>query len=119
MLKVLIAGSRDFEDYTSTKDFINYCLKEMGETSSVTVLSGGCRGTDKLGELYAEEYGYEVRRYPADWKRFGKAAGPIRNEMMVKEADIIICFPKTESRGSMSVIRLAEKYGKEIYIKYV
>lgn len=112
-MKILISGSREFNDYALAKEFIDGCLADLIKDEVFTVLSGGCRGADSLGERYAAEKGYTVWKYPADWKRYGRAAGPIRNEIMVKTADVIICFPKKESRGSRSVIALAEKYNKK------
>lgn len=117
-MNLLIAGSRYFTDYSLANEFINSCLQDFKE-EQVTILSGGCRGADAIGERYANEHGYGLCRYPADWKRYGKAAGPIRNRIMVENADVIICFLGENSRGSRSVIDIAHRLEKRIFIMNV
>ena len=72
-LRIIVAGSRSFCDYEKAKAFMDDCLKNEKD---LIVLSGCCRGADALGERYARENGFPIERHPADWKRFGKAAGP-------------------------------------------
>lgn len=111
--KILIAGSREYDNYEEAEAVLN---EFFSDTEEAVILSGACRGADKIGERYAEEHGFEVKRYPADWKRYGRAAGPIRNEEMVRDADVIICFWNGKSRGSRSLIEYAEKLGKKVFI---
>ncbi|MBQ8495398.1 MAG: DUF2493 domain-containing protein [Clostridia bacterium] len=82
-------------------------------------MSGGCRGADKLGERYAEENGIPTERYSADWQRYGRAAGPKRNEEMAKAADLVICFWDGNSRGTASLIACATKNGKTVRVKMI
>ena len=67
----------------------------------------------------AIENGYEIRKFVADWDKYGKAAGPIRNEQMAIEADYIICFWDYKSRGTKSMIENAKKYSKPYKIKNI
>ena len=53
-----------------------------------------------LGERYARENGFRIERYPADWKQYGKSAGPRRNMQMAEAGDDIICFWDGKSRGT-------------------
>lgn len=81
-----------------------------------TVLSGGNpglrdkagnvlrRGADALGEHWATAHGIPVERFPADWDKHGRAAGPIRNEAMAREGDALVVFWDGESRGSYSML---------------
>ena len=103
--KILIAGSREYDNYEEAEAVLDALVKDHVGECDIVILSGACRGTDMIGEKYAKEHGFEIRRYPADWKRYGRAAGPIRNEEMVREADVIICFWDGESRGSRSLIK--------------
>ena len=82
-------------------------------------ITGDCRGADKLGEQFALENNYNVEKYPADWERFGKSAGPKRNETMAKVADYIICFWDGKSKGSASMIEYAKRYKKTVFIKQI
>jgi len=112
-MKLIIAGGRDFD----CKDPV---CKEVGKSGGITeIVSGTARGEDRLGEEYAKEKGIKVRRFPADWNKHGKAAGPIRNEEMAQYADSLIAFWDGASRGTGGMIELARKYGLEVtVVKY-
>jgi hypothetical protein len=68
---------------------------------------------------YAKENGFEIEKYPADWEKYGKSAGPRRNEQMAKISDYIICFWDGKSKGTKSMIGYAKKYGKPIRVKII
>lgn len=119
ILKIVIAGCRNYNNYYEAKDYIDFCIREIKKNNTIVILSGGCRGADAIGERYAIENGYEIRKFVANWDKYGKAAGPIRNEQMAKEADYIICFWDYESRGTKSMIEYAKKYSKPCKIKKI
>lgn len=134
-LKVIIAGGRNFRDYKLLKTECNMLIAPgvfaaFGET--VEIVSGCCNmgvhtftrddgtkvfGADGLGERYAKEYGFPVKLFPADWKRFNKSAGPVRNSQMVAYADALIAFWDNISRGTGDVIKKARD--KKIFLKIV
>ena len=116
---VLIAGCRDYNNYAEAKRYINRCIAEIRKRYKITVISGGARGTDNLGELYAIENGFDVKKYLPGWERYGKSAGPLRNKIMVDKADFIICFWNGKSRGTASTVKYAVKTGKPLRIKYI
>ena len=66
-------------------------------------VSGGCTGADYLGEKFAKENGYLLERYPAEWEKSDKKAGPLRNKKMAEIADYIICFWDKKSPGTKSM----------------
>ena len=120
MTRIIIAGSREFNDYEKmlkTLDELGVHL--MNTIDPIEIISGHANGADKLGERFAKAYGYPLVVFPAEWDKYGKAAGPIRNEQMAKyaaEADrgILIAFPIDESRGTRNMIKLAKQYGLEV-----
>ena len=114
-MRVLIAGSRGYTDYNEACRYINESLKSSAE-SEITVISGGARGADMLGERYAAENGYKIEKHLPDWKRYGRSAGIIRNREMVTEADLVICFWDGESRGTRSTIEFSKRLGKELRV---
>ena len=79
MVSVVIGGYRNFEKYEIFKSFVDSCLAEL-DPLETTILSGHCKGVDLLGERYAKEKDLALELYPAEWKKYGKAAGPIRNK---------------------------------------
>ncbi len=117
MIKIVIAGSRDYQNYSEAKQFIKECLKKANLKENPVFLSGGCRGADRLGEQFAADFGFEIRVYPAQWEKYGKAAGPIRNKLLAEECDVLISFWDGKSRGTKSMIDLARKNGKIVWIR--
>ena len=106
-MKVIIAGSRDFDDYEVLCKYCDFLLQSQ---TDIEIVSGTARGADQLGEKYATERGYKITKFPADWDKLGKAAGYIRNEEMAKYADALIAFWNGNSKGTEHMINLANKY---------
>lgn len=122
MTRVIIAGSRKFNDYQKMLEVLdNLGIHLIDTIDPVEIVSGHASGADALGERFAKSYGYSLKIFPADWSTYGKAAGPIRNEEMAKyaaEADrgILVAFPVGESRGTRNMIKLAKQYGLEVEV---
>lgn len=114
-MKVIIAGTRKFDDYSLLK---RVCDKILSSQSRIEIVSGTANGADKLGEAYAIEKGYHVKRFPADWDKHGKSAGYRRNEEMAKYADALIAFWDNKSKGTKHMIDLANHYGLKIRVVY-
>jgi hypothetical protein len=113
-MKVIIAGMRDFFDYEVVKKVI----KESGYPIT-EVVCGCAAGVDSLGERWAKENNIPISRFPADWNKHGRAAGPIRNQEMAVEGDKLIVVWDGESRGTGDMVRRMKKMNKDVYIKYV
>lgn len=117
--RVIIAGCRDYDNYDEAREYIDYCVSDIRQKYQIIVVSGGCKGADLLGERYAEENGLEIERYPADWKTYGRSAGPRRNMQMAEVSDYVICFWDEKSKGTKSMIDYACKCGKPVKIKKI
>lgn len=107
--KVIIAGGRDFSDYALLCEKCDTLLSQKRLNHSITIVSGTARGTDSLGERYANERGYPIQRFAPDWKHVGKAAGFIRNAQMSGVADALIAFWDGRSKGTANMIAAARK----------
>lgn len=101
-MKIIIAGGREFQNYGALCCVMDGILADIA--APVTIVSGAARGADALGEQYAAERGLEVMRFPADWKKFGRRAGPIRNEQMAEAASMLVAFWDGQSRGTKNMI---------------
>jgi hypothetical protein len=112
-MRVIIAGSRSFNDYQLLESSCDMILQSIDK---IEIVSGTANGADKLGESYATKHGYEIKRFPAEWDKHGKSAGYIRNEEMAKYADQLIAFWDGKSKGTMHMINLAKKYNLDINI---
>lgn len=109
LFRVIIAGTRTFTDYTLLQRECNRLLSEKQRTHNIIVVSGTARGADTLGERYARERGFQLRRFPADWDKDGKKAGMLRNYRMADNADALIAFWDGTSRGTANMIDIARK----------
>ena len=114
--KVVIAGSRGFSNYKLLKETCDKYLREKKKTHNVVVISGHARGADSLGEKYASDEDLDLEIYPADWKKYGKSAGFMRNEQMADIADAVIAFWNGESHGTKHMIDTAEEKGLNVKV---
>lgn len=132
-MKIIIAGGRNFEHYILLKMKMNEILKNVQD--EITIISGGAKGADLLGEKYAKEKGYKIKRIEADWdninvagaiiktNNYGKSynanAGPQRNEKMANISDALVAFWDGISPGTKNMIGLAKTKGLNVrIIKY-
>lgn len=91
MFRIIIAGSRSFNNYAILKEVLDSVISKH-DYKDIVIVSGGARGADKLGERYARENNYKITQFIPDWDTYGKPAGHIRNEDMAKNADAVVAF---------------------------
>lgn len=134
IMRIIVAGSRDFgkkpnyfddspEAKLEQKKFtnaMNFMFKTIdfvceGTVGDIQIVSGTADGADQLGEYYAHMRGLEIKRFPADWKKHGKSAGPIRNIEMGEYADMLVAFINNNSKGSTHML----KYMKSVHKPYI
>lgn len=114
-MRVLVCGSRHFDDI----DKMSSVLTEVDEENRIDVLiHGAARGADTLAEQWAFRHDREILDYPANWDKYKKAAGPIRNTQMLKEGkpDLVVAFMAQDSRGTKNMVEQATKAGVEVKI---
>ena len=114
--RVIIAGSRSFNDYELLREQCLSILQEKMRTHRVVIVSGHARGADSLGERFAKEFRLPFELHPAKWRLLGKAAGMVRNAEMAKCSDALIAFWDGESRGTRHMINFARKRGLEVSV---
>ena len=109
-MKIIIAGGRS---YKSSYENYYKIKKILTEEKCTEIVSGGCVGADLYGEILAKRFGIPVKKIIAHWKKYGKSAGPMRNEKMAKYADGCILLPGGTGTANMKMN--AEKYGLKIW----
>jgi len=113
-VRALFCGQRTYTDRETIFKAI------MGLTRESVVIHGGAKGADYIAHEMAIKCGLGVEVYFADWKKDGKAAGPIRNQRMIDEGkpDIVYAFfnNRKESRGTEDMIRRAEQAGIPVVV---
>ena len=113
-MKTIIAGGREIHDYGLVLEAISDANIDI-----TTVVSGGAKGVDSLGEQYAEAMNIPLHVQKADWERHGRAAGPIRNRKMAENAEALIAIWDGKSRGTKNMIETAKKLGLLVFVKMV
>lgn len=119
MYKIIINGSRDFNNYT----YLRLILKEYIMTNQINpelieIISGGAKGADTLAIKFAKEYNLNYKVMNADWNKYGKRAGIIRNAEMLTYAisnpndiAILISFWNGTSKGTKHMIDISNDKG--------
>lgn len=103
-MKIAIIGSRTFSDYSLLEE----TLKPY-EDKITTIMSGGAKGADELGERWANEKEKETIIFYPDWDTYGKRAGYIRNKKIVENSDGVIAFWDGKSKGTQHSFRLCKE----------
>ena len=101
---VLVTGSRSWTDFDAIKSELKKCI------SAVRLIHGNAHGADLLAAKAADELKFKmISGYRAQWDKYGRAAGPIRNKQMLDEGkpDFVLAFHKDESRGTQHMINIA------------
>ena len=106
-MKVIIAGNRTFNNRQLLFDTMDNLDIEIDE-----VVCGEARGADTLGKIWAKSKGIPVKSFPAEWDKFGRMAGPIRNRDMGKYADYLVAFWDGKSVGTKDMIFYMQQIGK-------
>lgn len=109
-MKIIIAGGRDFVPSTETDHYLDGLRVAIPIT---TVICGMARGADLYGKQWAEFWQIPVMCFPADWEKYGRKAGPMRNIEMGNVADGLIAFPG--GTGTAHMIAYMTSLNKPIY----
>lgn len=111
-MRVLVCGSRTWDRHGP----IYYAIGTLPRES--VVIHGAAPGADRIAAQWAHYFNHHVEAYPADWKRHGKAAGPIRNQRMLDEGkpDKVLAFWDGTSRGTKDMIDRARQAGVPVEV---
>lgn len=118
-MRVLVCGGRDFAlleksiEASNQRSFIYKTLQEINlrHDPIEVLIEGDAKGVDRCAGSWARSHGITNRKFPADWKKYGNSAGPIRNQQMLDEGlpDLVMAFPG--GTGTADMVRRAKKSG--------
>lgn len=116
---LLVVGSRSITDYGFIKEKLGHLIGPIRDKYRFQVVSGGANGVDRLAEKYAKENGFEMHIVPAEWDKYGKRAGYIRNDAMHRYISGyshrgVVAFWDGKSKGTLHSLELAKKYGNSL-----
>ncbi len=122
-MRIIVAGGRDFDDEEKFFNVMESELKEIRKHHDVIeIVSGHCSGADALGEKFAQKENLLLKTFPAQWNKFGRAAGPMRNAEMCRyakqDSGMLIAFWDGRSRGTKNIIRKALGCNLKVTIAY-
>ena len=116
MVKVIIAGGRDYENYNELECVADHMLEKLMNTHDIVIISGGARGADAMAMRYANHRGFELIVMPADWNTHGRSAGYKRNAQMAEAATHLIAFWDGVSRGTKHMIDIAHSMKIKVHV---
>jgi hypothetical protein len=112
-MRTIIAGSRNLPAAFGWEQFwqLMEAARQVLPQPITSILSGTAAGIDQMGENWAACRSIPISRWPADWRTFGRAAGPRRNQQMAENADALIAFWDGQSPGTKNMIDHARAKG--------
>ena len=119
-MRILVTGSRDWNqpDVIARALLDTWLENDRPNLKDMILVHGECpTGADAMAKVVAFRQKMTIEPHPADWNKYGRRAGPARNQEMVSlGADVCLAFIRNESKGATLTARLAEKAG--IRVKY-
>ena len=121
MIRIIIAGSRNFNDYALLEKALNKYIEDTKiNPDEIEIVSGHARGADSLGELFAKNNKLQLTKFPAQWDKYGKSAGFLRNREManyaLQETGVLFAFWDGQSRGTNHMINFSREKGLEVHV---
>lgn len=116
-MRVAIVGSRGYPNLGEVRFYVGQLAARKSDKPLV-IISGGASGVDEAAVETAEALGIETKVHRAEWYRYGRRAGPRRNEDLVADADLVACFWDGASPGTRDVIRRALRQHKHLEVVF-
>ena len=116
---VIVAGGRTFNDKELLDNVLDHLFTPLGRrepTDCDEIVSGLANGADSLGEQWAGTNWINVKEFPANWEKYGRSAGHIRNAEMADYGDVLVAFWDGASRGTKGMIEVALKRGLTVHV---
>lgn len=116
-MKVIVTGSRRWDDEASLAESLIEWIAPYS-SGQITIVHGACpTGADSIVSRLAKAWGIAEKPYPANWEKYGRAAGPLRNRWMLEDnldADVVLAFPLGRSVGTRQTMSLAAQLGLKV-----
>lgn len=115
-MKIIVCGGRHFNNYFALSNILLDIIKNnTKDKESIEIVSGHCTGADQLGERFAKQFKLGLKIFPAEWSKYGKSAGPIRNKKMIEyirndSNPFVLAFTSTNTKGTKYTLDLAKKF---------
>lgn len=117
-MNIAIVGSRGFTDRVIIERSIRRWMQlDQTPDAPITIVSGGARGADSIGEAVAKSFNLPTIIHLPQWEVYGKSAGYKRNALIVRDADVVLAFfaPGPRSKGTANTVASAKLAGKTVH----
>lgn len=115
--RLIVAGSRTYTNRVRVFEILDKVAKDQANNGYlIEIVSGLCRGPDLFGLEWAELNDFPVHKFPANWDKYGKRAGFVRNVEMAENADALLAFHINNSRGTMHMINIASARNLKVVV---
>ena len=117
---VVVSGWRD-----ATNEHRIVVAEEFGKLAMVTgrhltIAHGAARGIDAIADELAKHYFWDVHPIEANWKKYGKAAGPLRNNQLLDlKPSLVLAFPHRDSIGTRDMITKAMDRQIPLWVRWI
>lgn len=112
IMRLIIAGSRTITQY----GFVEASIAFLGIKDDIEeIVCGMAAGVDTLGMRFAKENNIPVKQFPANWYKYNKSAGPIRNAEMAQYANALLLIWDGVSKGSKNMLEQAGQYNLKLF----
>lgn len=116
MIKIIIAGGRDYTDESTALNIFAKLIEEGHIPDEFEIIHGGARGADRIGHIIGLIAETEIHQFHPDWENLGKRAGYARNAEMGKEGDMLVAFWDGKSRGTGHMIQYMLNLNKPVIV---
>lgn len=110
--RILVCGARDYTDAKKIHTELSNLLHAYGP---FILIEGEARGADRIARNWGDRHlpRMNIKPFPANWKRFGRGAGPIRNRQMLElgKPDIVLAFGGKDGTGTNNMVKIAKRAG--------
>lgn len=117
-LRILVCGDRNWENVELIQEWLE-AFNLSDQWLQITLIHGNAKGADTIASEIARGWAWNIVSYPAEWGKYGKSAGQIRNREMIKEnPDVVLAFHSDLkiSKGTRDMVLLAVKEGIETHL---
>jgi hypothetical protein len=114
-VRVLICGGRNLDEVKAYETISFWITVNYHFIEELIVIHGGAAGADTAAGRYARQNGFEEVVFEADWKRYGKAAGMIRNKKMLTEGQPDVILALSGGTGTANMIKIGREAGIPVF----
>lgn len=113
-MKLGISGTR--QPQIGYAEWESLLLDKVNVNDITEIVSGGAKGVDSFARTFASRHRKPLMELKPDYGAYGRSAPLVRNRQIVRESNVLVAFPSSESRGTIRTIEEARRIGRKVII---